>query len=111
MKRTITDLLTENRIAIVGPVMVELIQGCRDEREKEKLEQALQGLRRLPISETDWDQAAQLAFTLRRRGVTVSAMDALIATAAMSHRCSLLHQDQDFERIRHQCPELKLYPT
>lgn len=34
LKQTISALLDENRVAIAGPVLIELIQGCRTEKEK-----------------------------------------------------------------------------
>jgi predicted nucleic acid-binding protein len=40
-----------------------------------------------------------LAFSLRRKGVTVSAIEILIATLADDYGCALLQRDSDFELI------------
>lgn len=109
IKEAIGLILDENRAAIVGPVVVELIQGCRDEHEKTKFEIALQGLLWLQVLDRHWHLSAQLAFNLRRRGITVSAMDALIATIAMDYGCKLLHHDQDYDYIAKYYPALKSY--
>jgi predicted nucleic acid-binding protein len=109
LKEAIARLLEENRVAITGPVAVELIQGCRDEAEKRKIEQLLEGLHWLSITDDHWQQAAQLAYGLRRKGVTASAIDALIASVVTAYRCSLLHYDRDYAFIAKYSPELKLY--
>jgi len=109
IKKSIGSLLDENRVAIAGPVVVELIQGCRDETEKINIERSLQGLVWLSVLDRHWHLSAQLAFALQRMGVTVSAIDTLIATITMDYGCQLLHQDKDYDSIAKQFTELKLY--
>lgn len=75
IKKAVGSLLDENRVAIVGPVVVELIQGCRDEQEKAEVEHALQRLRWLSVQDRHWHLSAQLALNLRRRGVSASAIE------------------------------------
>ena len=109
IKKAIGFLLEENRAAIAGPVFVELIQGYRNEAEKIDIEQSVQGLLWLSVLDRYWHLSAQLSFNLRRRGVTVSAMDALIATITIDYGCQLLHQDKDYNFIAKQFTALKLY--
>ncbi len=109
IKKSVDLLLDENRVAIVGPVVIELIQGCRNEQEKTAVEQSLAGLQWLSVQDQHWHLSAQLAFDLRRKGVTVSAIDALIATIAIDYGCQLLHQDRDYNFMAKHCPKLKLY--
>ena len=99
MKRRISPLLDEDRVAIAGPILIELIQGTRNEEEKEKVKGYVKGLHWLPVTDGHWHQAADFAFKLRRKGMTSSAIDVLIATLAMDYQCSLLHKDSDFDRI------------
>ncbi len=40
-----------------------------------------------------------MAFSLRRRGLTISTIDALPATLTETYDCILLHRDHDFELI------------
>jgi predicted nucleic acid-binding protein len=108
LKRCISDLLEEDRAAVTGPILVELIQGCRIEKEKETLKEVLTGLRWLAIQDILWEAAADLAFTLRRRGVTTSVVDSLIAVVAMNYQASLLHHDKDYDFIA-KYTELKIY--
>jgi predicted nucleic acid-binding protein len=99
MKKQITILLDEDRVAIAGPILIELIQGTRNEEEKEKVNEYVKGLHWLPVTDDHWHQSADFAFKLRRKGITSSAIDVLIATLAIDYLCSLLHKDSDFDQI------------
>jgi predicted nucleic acid-binding protein len=99
MKKRVSILLDEDRVAIAGPIVIELIQGTRNEEEKGKVEGYVKGLHWLSVTDDHWHQSADFAFKLRRKGITCSAIDALIATLAMDYECSLLHKDSDFDQI------------
>ena len=99
LKRSIFILLDENRAAIIGPILVEMIQGCRTEAERNDLNEVFGTLHRFAVAEELWDAAADLSFSLRRKGITSSVVDSLIAAAAIRYQLSLLHHDSDFDRI------------
>jgi predicted nucleic acid-binding protein len=99
IKESISRLLDENRVAIAGPIAVELIQGARTEKEKYFLESRIAGLHWLTITDDHWHEAADLSFGLRRKGITVSVVDILLAVVAVSYKCKLLHRDSDFDLI------------
>jgi predicted nucleic acid-binding protein len=99
IKACLTALLDHDRVATAGPIALELLQGCRSQEERIELEQKLHALHWLATEDRHWYQAGERAFTLRRAGLTVSAIDALIATLAESYGCALLQRDRDFEQI------------
>jgi len=99
IKSAIGQLLDEDRAATCGPVLVEIIQGTRTETERDDMLRRLSALHWLEITQRHWRQAAVLAFRLRRKGVTVSAIDALISATAMDYHCQLLHHDSDYLHI------------
>jgi predicted nucleic acid-binding protein len=79
---------------------LELLQGCRDEKEWSLLASYLDDQDYLDLSNEAWQEAARTFFDLRRLGRTVrSPIDCLIAQAAMEHDVLLLHRDKDFETI------------
>ncbi len=108
IKKVISTLLDEDRVAITGPILIELVQGVRTEKEKEDIKRYMRGIHWLPVMDDHWHKAAELAFNLRRKGITSSAMDTLIATLAMEYGCHLLHKDSHFEFISRNSP-LKCY--
>lgn len=109
IKETISTLLDEDRVAIAGPILIELIQGARNEEEKENIKHYARGLHWLTVTDSHWHKSAELAFELRRKGITSSAIDTLIATLAIEYECTLLHRDSDFVQIARHSP-LVCYP-
>jgi len=99
IKKTLSTLLDEDRAAIAGPILVELIQGTRAMEEKETIKTLIRGIHWLSVSDDHWHKAAEMAFALRRKGITSSTIDTLIAIMAIDYRCLLLHRDSHFERI------------
>ena len=80
----------------------EVLQGARDEREWKLLDRYLE-TQRLLIFDDPWAlhrEAARIFFDCRRRGITVrSTVDCLIAAQALKAKATLLHADEDFERL------------
>ena len=109
IKKTLFTLLDEDRAATAGPILVELIQGTRTAEEKETIKKLFRGIHWLSVTDDHWHKAAELAFDLRRKGVTTSAIDTLIAILAIYYRCILLHKDSHFELIA-RTSSLKCYP-
>jgi predicted nucleic acid-binding protein len=108
VKKTISTLLDEDRAAIAGPILIELIQGTRSVEEKETFKRLFRGIHWLSVTDDHWQRAAEMAFDLRRKGITSSAIDTLIAALAIEYHCTLLHKDSHFELIARNSP-LKCY--
>lgn len=84
---------------------LELLQGCRDEKEWGKLSEYLAGQDYLEMRPTTWLAAARIYYDLRKKGVTVrSPIDCCIAQVALERRVTLIHDDVDFERIGRHFP-------
>lgn len=97
-----------NSLAATSPVIIlEIIQGCRSERERDAMKAHLQQLTVVNIGQTAWEYSYQLAFSLRRSGLTVPTVDTIIAAIALEHECILLHQDRHYELIARHCPLLR----
>ena len=99
LKKTLSILLDEDRAAIAGPILIELIQGTRTAEGKETIKTLIRGIHWLSVSDDHWHKAAEMAFALRRKGVTSSAIDTLIAVLAIDYGCLLLHKDSHFDLI------------
>jgi len=94
-KRIGTDIYVLSRFT-----QLELLQGAKDEREWERLDDYLATQYYLEATEYTWRAAARIYFELRRRGITLSSpIDCCIAQIAMESDAILLHRDQDFEKI------------
>ncbi len=80
---------------------LELLQGCRDEREWGVLSEYLADQDYVEATEIVWVGAARIFFDLRRQGLTVrSTINCCIAQLALECQLTLVHDDRDFESIQ-----------
>jgi predicted nucleic acid-binding protein len=91
-------LLQEGRALRCGPVELELRQGLR-RPDADRVLSLWLGLTPLRVEEIDFASAGDLLRDLRSRGVTVPAMDALIASLAVRREVPLLTLDQHFATV------------
>jgi len=89
-------------------IILELLQGCRTEKEKDELHAELSSLQILDLNDRVWDRAYDMGFGLKRKGITVPTVDLIIAALAIEYQCKLLHFNRHFKMIREQIPELDL---
>jgi len=94
--------------AVTSPIIVlELLQGCRSVEERDSLRTKLESLDLLPIIPAVWEQAYDLGFSLRRRGLTIPTADLIIAALALENKTFLVHHDEHFEMIVPYFPSLR----
>ena len=96
--------IASENYAITRFNQLELLQGSRNEKEWQLLDDYLTTQYYLEASESTWREAARLYFELRRKGITInSPVDCCIARIALEHGAFLLHRDKDFEKISRVC--------
>ena len=87
---------------------LELLQGCRDQREWDLLSRYLDVQEYVEAARETWSKAARIFFDLRRAGRTVrSPIDCCIAQSALDGGLRLLHRDRDFVEIAAVRPKLR----
>lgn len=92
-------LLGVTPLAIGDLILVEVMQGFRNERDVASAQQLFSSLALLPLLEgsNPW-KAADNYRQLRRKGITVRKMiDGIIATACIEANLPLLSSDRDFQ--------------
>jgi len=104
-KKEIDKLLNDNRVAVVGVIVSELLQGSRSQRDFEKIEDKINALPYMEVSKNTWMEVGRTSFQLRKQGITVPLTDILIAIVARENGCEIYTLDPHFKKI----PEVKLY--
>lgn len=91
-------------------IYLEVLQGSRTEKDYLRLREYLdtQVFYELKKGRDSYAEAAQMYLKLRKKGVTVSTIDCLIARVALDNDLFLLHNDKDFTRISRHFP-LKIW--
>jgi predicted nucleic acid-binding protein len=98
-KDRIDHLLKEDVVIITGMVKLELLGGAKTEIEFQRLKARLDALDSVDTDMKLWARAYELAFSLRRRGITIPYTDILIAACALHANAIILHADAHFDLI------------
>ena len=91
-------LLNDDRIFTCGPVLFEIKRGLRPP-DRKKILPLFDALIRLSVDESIWDAAGDLDASLRKKGITIPPMDAIIAQVCLHHEVSLFTLDEHFHSI------------
>jgi predicted nucleic acid-binding protein len=98
VERNLDKLIDNDLVAIVPPVRLELILGCR-KNQRASLVKRIDALHFLPLSETTWKSAEECSMRLRDRGIKLGVVDVLIAASVSEQNACLWTLDKDFEPL------------
>ncbi len=94
-------------MAIPGIVLQELLSGVRDEEQFARLRSSLEGFPLILAEQEDHIEAARLMNLVRRKGISTSSFDMLIAATTIRRDGILFTLDRDFDGVGRYAP-LKL---
>lgn len=60
----------------------------------------------LSITQVVWEQGYEIAFSFRKKGLTIPATDLIIAAVAIENNSMILHHDEHYEMIAQYYPTL-----
>ena len=103
VKDRIAYLLKENSIITSGMIKLELLGGTKAEKEFQRLKTRLDALEMVEMNTSLLERAYDLAFSLRRRGITVPYTDILIAASALMMDATVVHADSHFDLMGPHC--------
>ena len=99
------DTVLDGDLATCHPIRMEVLAGGRDERHLAELRGLLARASVIPTQPIDYEAAAGLYRSCRRRGETVRKLiDCLIAATAIRTSTPVLHSDQDFDVLARHTP-------
>ncbi len=92
-------ILRNELLYVVKPIQVEVCQGARTEEEFHKLWDAFLGFEFLDVTDRLWGLSAFNYFKCRKKGITLSTVDCLIATLAKEHGVEHWSLDKCFKAM------------
>lgn len=98
-RRAVDPLLDDDRAAITGMILAEVLQGFRRDEQADWAASSLKGLHDLEPTSDDWRVAANLGRHLVANGNRLPLTDLAIAAIAMRNDCSVLTTDPHFDLI------------
>jgi hypothetical protein len=100
VRQQLQSIISDRDVILTRFNQLELLQGCRDDREWRLLQSYLQIQDYVELGSESWQAAARIYFELRRQGLTVrSPIDCCIAQLALEYGLTLIHSNRDFEVI------------
>ena len=98
-KRAVDALLDDDRAALIGPIVTEILQGIPREPQADYVASLLRGMRCLEIIWADWIAAARLGRRLAASGHCVPLSDLVLATVARRLDAEGYSTDPHFDLI------------
>jgi predicted nucleic acid-binding protein len=105
VKRTIDGLLDDDRAALIGPLLAEVLSGIRNDAKADWVASLLRGLQYVELTWLDWREAARLGRQLAARGHVLPITDLALAAAARRLDCSVYSDDPHFDLL----PDLRRF--
>ena len=101
VRQAIAEAIDANSVAMVVPVMLELLRSARDHAELRELATEYESLHAIPLDPELGERACAVQAALAKRGYHrgPSPVDLLTAAAAESVDAELWHCDRHFELI------------
>lgn len=99
IKELVGDLLEKDLVATCGLITVEILQGTKNKREYNEISEEMNSLHYMETNKEAWNTGAQLAYNLKRKGITIPTVDLCIAALAIYHDLTLFHADHHFEMV------------
>ena len=96
-------LIEEDLLCVASVVKAELLRGAASDHERSDIDAYWQNLPLLEAKDDLWENAGQLAYRLRRKGITPGLIDCYLAALAIRHNAPLLTLDKGFESIQEHC--------
>ena len=98
LTQRLTELIEDDRVAVIGPIRQELLSGIRSEVVFDRLKRRFRAYDDEPLTSEDYESAAEIGNTCRAAGISGSAIDFLICAVTQRRDLSIFTTDRDFAR-------------
>jgi predicted nucleic acid-binding protein len=102
--RELSELISELRVQMIGPIRQELLSGLRNESQYQKLRDHLRAFPDLELRTEDYERASEFFNICRGKGIQGSNTDFLICALSHNHAMPILTTDADFTLFQRHIP-------
>ena len=104
----LNELIKEVRVALIGPIRQELLSGISNDEQFRILKERLRPFEDLPLTQTDYERAAEFYNVCRKAGIQGSQIDFLICSVSAGNEVPIFTSDKDFLYYKKKLP-ISLY--
>jgi predicted nucleic acid-binding protein len=105
---TLRELILDNRVVLIGPILQEILSGVKGKKEFVELREKFASFDSLVITDDVYVRAAEYYNLCKMHGVNGGHVDFLICAAVSHYDCALLTIDGDFKMFKKFLP-IKLF--
>lgn len=98
-KQAVDELLDDDRAALIGPVLTEILLGFRRDEQADWVASELRGLRYLQVTWNEWRAAARLGRLLAATGHHLPQTDLVLAAVALEQDLEVYTADPHFDLV------------
>lgn len=99
-KENITTLLSKKEFSTTEIIIMEVLQGIKDDNTFEKIKSFLESLPLVEVKYSDFTKAVDIYRTCRKQGITIrKSIDCIIAAVVINNDLELFSNDKDFDNI------------
>lgn len=106
--KRLRDLITDDRIVLLGAIRQEILSGVRSSEQFNRLRDYLRAFPDLELAPEDYELAAEFFNTCRSNGIQGSNTDFLICAVAHRRNYSIFTTDNDFQSFQTHIPVILL---
>lgn len=99
IREQVRSLLESGDARITEPVLTEIYNGARGDREISYVREMEKTIPMLPCNQAVFSLSWELARTCRQKGLTLPPIDIIIFATANFYKANLLHRDSHFEKL------------
>lgn len=99
IKDRIDHLLKQDVVMTTGIIKLEIISGAGTQKEFQRLKSRFNAFDEIKTDDFLWQEAFELGFKLRRKGLAIPHTDILIATCALQTGSIIVHADTHFDMM------------
>ncbi len=107
LRRQVIQALRDSNAYYTGIVALELYRGAKTKKEISILDKLFLSIEKIMEREETHKEAGLMGFELAKKGITIGAVDLLIAQLSLENNLTLFTLDQHFKTITNHYP-LKL---
>ncbi|MBA4368452.1 MAG: PIN domain nuclease [Desulfobacterium sp.] len=97
---SLTSLIRDQRVIIIGPIRQEILSGYSDFHKYQIIKEKLSFFENTPILDIDYLTAAEYSNKCRKKGIQGSHIDFLICAVANRINIPIFTNDKDFEHYQ-----------
>jgi len=98
-KRSVDDLIDSDCVALIGPILTEVLLGFRRKDQADWVGSRLLASHYVELTQSDWRSAADLGRSLAAKGQKLPLTDLVVAVVAQRLSASVYSTDPHFDAI------------